>query len=138
MPTLTRTSDSSAARPLPLRMRSDLIVAPQRIAGRRYWAVKDPVAMAYFRLRDEEHAVLEMLDGQASSAEIIARFERRFAPRRLDPAGLQGFLAKLHSDGLVISDAAGKGINCSIAATRPAGAAKRPAWPTCWRFAFRG
>ncbi|HEY4308869.1 MAG TPA: HlyD family efflux transporter periplasmic adaptor subunit [Pirellulales bacterium] len=90
-------------------MRSDLVVVPQIAAGRKSWAVKDPVALAYFRLRDEELAVLEMLDGQATPAEIISRFERRFAPRRLTPEALQAFLARLHRDGLVLSDAAGQG-----------------------------
>ena len=75
MTTLAQRPVSSASRPLPLRMRSDLVVVSQRIAGRRFWAIKDPIAMTYFRLRDEEHAVLEMLDCQASAAEIIARFE---------------------------------------------------------------
>ena len=83
---------------------------PQTVAGRRSWAVKDPVALAYFRLRDEELAVLEMLDGRTSTAEIMARFERRFAPRRLTPEGLQAFLARLHRDGLIVSDAAGQGV----------------------------
>ncbi|HVU88537.1 MAG TPA: HlyD family efflux transporter periplasmic adaptor subunit [Pirellulales bacterium] len=90
-------------------MRPDLVVVPQSVAGRRSWAIKDPVALAYFRLRDEELAVLEMLDGRASAAEIMARFEQRFAPRRLTPEGLQGFLARLHRDGLIVSAAAGQG-----------------------------
>ena len=68
------------------------------------------MALAYFRLRDQELAVLEMLDGRASAAEIIARFERRFAPRRLTPERLQAFLARLHRDGLILSDAAGQGL----------------------------
>jgi putative peptide zinc metalloprotease protein len=91
-------------------MRSDLVLVPQTVAGRRSWAVKDPVALAYFRLRDEELAVLEMLDGRTSAAEVVARFEQRFAPRRLTPEGLQGFLARLHRDGLIVSDAAGQGV----------------------------
>ena len=109
MSTLAQSPVSSASRPLPLRMRPDLVVAAQRIAGRRFWAIKDPITMTYFRLRDEEYAVLEMLDCQASTAEIIARFERRFAPRRLTPEHLQAFLARAHNDGLVVSDAAGQG-----------------------------
>jgi putative peptide zinc metalloprotease protein len=100
---------SSMARPVALRMRRDLILSPQMIAGRRYWAIKDPVAMSFFRLRDEELAVLEMLDGQTSSAEIIARFARRFAPRRLTPERLHAFVAKLHRDGLVVSSTPGQG-----------------------------
>jgi len=90
-------------------MRPDLVIVAQTIGARRVWAVKDPLAMTYFRLRDEELAVLEMLDGVASAAEIIARFERRFAPRRLTPERLQAFLGRLHRDGLIISHAPGQG-----------------------------
>jgi putative peptide zinc metalloprotease protein len=102
-------SDSAAARPLALRMRPDLMVRPLVVLGRRNWGIKDPVSLAYFRLRDEEYAVLEMLDGEASSREIIERFNRRFAPRRLGPEQLQAFLARLHADGLVVADAVGQG-----------------------------
>jgi putative peptide zinc metalloprotease protein len=109
MTIISETPTASASRPLAMRMRSDLVIVPQRIAGRRYWAVKDPMALAYFQLRDEELAVLEMLDGQASAAEIVARFERRFAPRRLTPECLQAFIVRLHRDGLVISDAPRQG-----------------------------
>lgn len=89
-------------------MRPDLVVRPQSIRGRRQWNVKDPVSMSYFRLRDEEYAILEMLDGQASAEELIQRFERRFAPRRLTAERLQAFLARLHADGLLVSDATGQ------------------------------
>ncbi|HEY2839718.1 MAG TPA: hemolysin D [Pirellulales bacterium] len=109
MATATKQSDSSASRPLALRMRADLLVRPLVVLGRRHWGIKDPVSLAYFRLRDEEYAVLEMLDGHASSTEIIERFNRRFAPRRLGPEQLQAFLARLHADGLVVSNAAGQG-----------------------------
>ena len=94
-------SDSAAARPLALRMRPDLMVRPLVVLGRRNWGIKDPVSLAYFRLRDEEYAVLEMLDGQASSQEIIERFHRRFAPRRLGPEQLQAFLARCWSPRLI-------------------------------------
>ena len=101
MTTVVKQPAAAAKRPLTVRMRPDLVVVAQALGGRRYWAVKDPVAMAYFRLRDEELAVLEMLDGQTSVTEIVARFERRFAPRRLTPERLQAFLARLHRDGLI-------------------------------------
>ncbi len=99
---------TAATRPLALRMRGDLAALPLVIRGRRQWNVKDPVALTYFRLRDEEYAVLEMLDGQATPDEIVARFNQRFAPRRLTAEGLHAFVARAHRDGLVISDAPGQ------------------------------
>jgi len=96
-------------RPLSLRRRHDLEVVPQIFSGQRYWAVKDPVRLRYFHLRDEEYCVWESLDGEASLADIRARFERRFAPRRLAAAQLQSFLGALHHEGLIVADAPGQG-----------------------------
>jgi len=109
MTTALDSSIASAGRRLALRARSDLVIAPQTIAGRRWWAVKDPIAMAYFRLREEELAVFEMLDGRTTAAEIIARYERRFAPRRLTPERLHAFVTRLHADGLIVGEAPGQG-----------------------------
>ncbi len=72
--------------------------------GRPQWAVKDPLSLRFFQLREEEYFVLQMLDGRTSIDEIQARFERRFAPRRLEPRRLQAFLGRLHEDGLILSD----------------------------------
>ena len=53
--------------------------------------------------------ILEMLDGRTSAAEILSRFARRFAPRRLTSERLHSFVVRLHRDGLVVSQAAGQG-----------------------------
>ena len=95
----------AAERPLPLRMRPDLRVSPQWYRGRRHWLLKDPLALHYFHLLDEEYAILQMLDGRTSLAEIQQRFEQRFAPRRLRLPPLQSFLSELHRRGLLLSDA---------------------------------
>lgn len=94
----------AAERPLPLRMRPDLRVSPQWYRGRRHWLLKDPLSLHYFHLLDEEYALLQMLDGQTSLAELRQRFEQRFAPRRLRLSPLQTFLSELHRRGLVLSD----------------------------------
>jgi putative peptide zinc metalloprotease protein len=94
---------------LAVRMRPDLRIVPQRFAGQRYWAVKDPVALRYFHLRDEEHFILRLLNGAIDFESIRTLFERRFAPQRLPAAQLQAFLARLYEDGLVIVAAAGQG-----------------------------
>jgi putative peptide zinc metalloprotease protein len=90
-------------------MRPDLEVHAQRFGRERYWVVKDPVALAYFHLRDEEHAILRMLDGRTSLAEIKRRFEEVFAPLQMSLEQLQAFLGRLHESGLVLSDAPGQG-----------------------------
>jgi putative peptide zinc metalloprotease protein len=97
-------STSSTVRPLPLRMRPDLVIRPIWHGARRYWVVKDPLAIRFYHLRDEEHAVLEMLDGRHSLADVQRQFERRFAPHRISPEQLQSFLGMLHREGLVLAD----------------------------------
>ena len=101
--------DSAAARPVALRMRPDLSVRAHKYGGERYWVVKDPIALAYFHLRDEEHAILRMLDGRTSLGEIKGRFEEAFAPLQMSLDQLQAFLGRLHRSGLVVGDAAGQG-----------------------------
>ena len=83
-------NESSADRPLAVSRRRDLEMRPLRFAGHRYWGIKDPIALRYFQLRDEEHFILQSLDGRASAAQIRDRFEQRFAPRKLDLGQLQG------------------------------------------------
>ncbi len=101
-------SDSATQRPLGLRARGDLQFFAQRFGRHQCWVVKDPVALRYVQLREEEYTVLRSLDGRSSLAEIAGRFCRRFAPRRLTEAGLHEFLGRLHSMGLIVSDYPGQ------------------------------
>jgi putative peptide zinc metalloprotease protein len=100
---------SAAGRPLTLRKRPDLRIEPQQYGQERYWLVKDPVSLAYFHLCEEEHAVLEMLDGRASLAQVKRGFEKLFAPLQVTYEQLQAFLGRLHRAGLLLSDAPGQG-----------------------------
>jgi putative peptide zinc metalloprotease protein len=101
---------SSSARPLPFVMRRDLVIREMRMRGRVLWVAKDPVAMRYFQLRDEEYFVLRQLNGRTSSDEIQKRFERRFAPRQLEMPRLHAFLARLHREGMIISHSPGQAV----------------------------
>lgn len=103
-----RTTDSASQRPLRLRARGDLEFFPQRFGQRQYWVVKDPVTLRYFQLREEEYAILRSLDGQSSLADVLGRFHRQFAPRRLNENHLSHFLGSLHTSGLILSDHPGQ------------------------------
>ena len=100
---------SAVERPLALRMRRDLAVRRLQFGQRCYWNIKDPVALRYFQLRDEEYFILSLLDGKLGAQDIKTRFEQQFAPRKLDPRHLQGFLGMLHRQGLIVADAEGQG-----------------------------
>src|SRR5262245_1006521 len=99
---------SGLDRPLALRRRTDIVAVPQTFSGQRIWAIKDPLALRYFHLRDEEYWVLQALDGQTSLAEIQEEFERHFAPRRLAIPEIQSFLGLLHEEGLILADTPGQ------------------------------
>ncbi len=100
---------TSIDRPLHLRGRRDLIAAPLQFRGTRYWSVKDPLSLRYYQLCDEELFILEQADGESSFDVIKQRFERRFAPRKLDSHELYAFLGTLHREGLLTSQVAGQG-----------------------------
>src|SRR5258708_35851222 len=100
---------TAAERPVPLRARPDLAAQPVDCRGRRRWRLKDPVSLEYFQLEDEEYAILMMLDGRASLAEIKRHFDDQFAPRHVSLSQLQGYLAHLHHEGLALAEATDQG-----------------------------
>lgn len=104
----SRSSVSGLERPLALRRRQDIVAVLQIFSGQKIWAVKDPVTLRYFHLRDEEYWVWKSLDGATSLAAIQANFEKHFVPRRLTFTQLQSFLGVLHQEGLILADAPGQ------------------------------
>lgn len=100
---------SSSSRPLRVRVRRDLVADEQVYQGRKYYVLKDPVSLKYYRFEEEEYALLQMLDGGASADEIKRQFERRFTPQKLTLAELHQFVGMLYRSALVTSDAAGQG-----------------------------
>jgi putative peptide zinc metalloprotease protein len=110
MATLAESLVSSSSRKLPIRVRPDLRARRHRYQGRIYWVVKDPVGLQYYRFEEEEFAILQMLDGESSLDDIADRFEREFPPQTIRTEELQQFIGMLHSSGLVITDAAGQGL----------------------------
>ncbi len=100
---------SSTTRPLLVRIRKDLRFERQLYQGQISWVVKDPVGLKYFRLQEEEYAVLQMLDGETSLDEIKWKIERKFAPIMISFQELQSVIGMFHQYGLIMSDAPGQG-----------------------------
>ncbi len=90
-------------------MRPDLVVVPQSYGSVRYWLVKDPLALRYFHLGEEEHAILTMLDGQSSLRDLQLRFEKGFAPLQVTLDQLHGFVGHLYRSGLLVGQSPGQG-----------------------------
>lgn len=97
---------SSATLPI---ARRELHCSAIEFGPRRLWTVKDPVALRYFQLRDEEHFILRLLDGDHTVEQIQQLFESRFAPRKLRTSELNSFIGVLYREGLVVSPAIGQG-----------------------------
>jgi len=100
---------SSATRPLRLRKRGDLRAQRHRYLGRFYWVVKEPISLKYFRFQEEEFAILQLLNGRRSLAQIKEQFEAAFPPQKVTLSDIHQFVAQLHRSGLVISDAPQQG-----------------------------
>jgi len=102
MPLSVQTSSGSASA-VPFRMRSDLHVQ-RRASG---WLIKDPIALRYYHLSEEEYFLLHELDGHQSLDEIRDQFEQEFSPRRVQYFQLQSHLSYLHENNLIVADLPG-------------------------------
>src|SRR5260370_3915280 len=74
-----------------LRLRRDLIIESQRYEGRTFYVVKDPVSLRYYRLKDNEHFLLQFLDGRRTLQETQKAYEKHFRPDRLTLQELEAF-----------------------------------------------
>ncbi|HBJ35785.1 MAG TPA: hypothetical protein DDZ51_13775 [Planctomycetaceae bacterium] len=91
------------------RVRPELILTAHHNDHERYWIVEDPVALKYFRLRDEECFVLRSLVGGITLVDLKNRFNESFHPLKIGLSQLNRFLFHLHDLGLVVSDTCGQG-----------------------------
>jgi putative peptide zinc metalloprotease protein len=87
-----------------LRLRSDLNIEPQKYEGRTYYVVKDPVSMRYYRFKEQEHFLLQFMDGQRTLDEAQKEYEKRFRPERLRLEDLEHFGQQLLTAGLAMNE----------------------------------
>lgn len=92
---------------IPWRRRTDLVVRARREEGGGGFVLKDPIALRYFQLGEDEHFIWSRLDGCQSVEALCAAFADGFRPRRLAAEELQRFLAQLIGQGLVLGDQLG-------------------------------
>src|ERR1700731_3792819 len=83
-----------------LRVRGDLGVTPQKYEGRTYYVVKDPVSLRYYRFKEQEHFLIQLMAGSHTLAGAQKEFEKRFRPDRLTVEDLEGFGQQLRMAGL--------------------------------------
>ena len=71
--------------PLP-RLRSDLVISPQKYRGTTSYVIKDPVALRYYRLGEYELQVAGLLNGQRTLTEVTEQLQKQVRDRTVEPA----------------------------------------------------
>ncbi len=97
----------SVAQFIPWRRRTDLVVRARRDDGTGGYVVKDPIALRYYQLGDEEHFVWSRLDGRQTVENVCRAFGEGFLPRQLSADELQRFVRQLIAQGLVLGEHGG-------------------------------
>ena len=104
---MTQTSnpaDLERRKRLRIRLRPDLAIEAQKYEGRTFFVVKDPIGLRYYRLKDNEHFLLQFLDGKHTLEDAQKAYEREYRPERLKLEDLEGFAQQLLTAGLAMSD----------------------------------
>lgn len=91
-------------RKIKVRMRPDLEIKKQRYGGQTYYIVKDPVALRYYRFREEELFLLQQFDGDNNLDDIRHEFVERFRPQRISVPELEKFAGQLLQAGIATAD----------------------------------
>src|SRR5262245_60867992 len=95
-----------AAEHLRVKLRPDLIVQPQFYEGMTHYVVKDPIALKYFRFKQEEYFLLQQFDGKQNLQDVKRAFERKYRPQTISVEDLVRFAAQLHEAGIAQIDTA--------------------------------
>src|SRR4051794_35461036 len=93
-------SDLERRKQVKIRLRADLNIEPHKYEGRTYFVVKDPVSLRYYRLKDNEHYLLQFLDGKHTLEDAQKAYEKRYRPDRLKLEDLEAFAQQLLTAGL--------------------------------------
>lgn len=82
-------------------LRADLVLQRQLFRGNAYFVIKDPLALTYFRLKEEEGFLITLLDGKRTMAEILRLFRERFPNQELSVTDVAAFTNQMSSAGLL-------------------------------------
>jgi len=88
-------------RPAPFAARSDLSVYQVQHGAQWYWVLKDPLRNELFRLRADQYALFQLLDGRRSLEEIRAALVDQFRDLTVSLANVQELVADLFRKGLL-------------------------------------
>jgi putative peptide zinc metalloprotease protein len=105
MDTTAPASELERRKSVRIRLRADLNIDAQKYEGRTYYVVKDPVSLRYYRLKDNEHFLLQFLDGKHTLEDAQKAYEKQYRPDRLKLEDMEGFAQQLLTAGLAQSEA---------------------------------
>ena len=103
----SRTTSADAI--VPWRMRRDVIALATSGGDDAGWTLKDPLSLAYFRLREAEYAVFSLLDGRMTYGELLDALHRKFPAETWSLENLKSFIGSLVQSGLLTSLRLGQG-----------------------------
>lgn len=108
--TAPKSSDVERRKMVRVRLRPDIVVDRHKYEGRSYYVIKDPVSLRYYRLKENEHFLLQFMDGKRTLNDAQKAYESHYRPDRLRLEDLEAFAQQLMRAGLVQNDspAAGK------------------------------
>ncbi|GDY10443.1 hemolysin D [Planctomycetia bacterium] len=94
---------------IPWRLRRDVIARSTTGGDDAGWTLKDPLSLAYFRLREAEYAVFSRLDGRMTYGEVLEALRRTFPAESWSLENLKAFIGSLVQSGLLTSLLPGQG-----------------------------
>jgi putative peptide zinc metalloprotease protein len=101
----TPTAETERRKQVRLLRRRDLAINEAKYEGRTYYIVKDPVSLRYYRFKEQEHFLLQLMDGKHTLDTAQKEFEKEFRPDRLTLEDLEQFGQQLLQAGLVQNEA---------------------------------
>src|SRR5947209_1447261 len=100
MDTPAAASELERRKRLRIRLRGDLTIEAHKYEGRTFFVVKDPVSLRYYRLKDNEHYLLQFMDGKQTLEDAQKAYEKQYRPDRLKLEDLESFAQQLLTAGL--------------------------------------
>ncbi len=97
-------SELERRKQLRLRLRRDLSIEPHKYEGRTYFVIKDPISLRYYRLKENEHFLLQFMDGGHTLEDAQKAYEAQYRPDRLKLEDVEGFAQQLINGGLAQND----------------------------------
>lgn len=86
---------------VPLRLRPDLIHRQIELARSNCWVVKDPLSRTYFHFTNDEHAMLQCIDGKRDFVQLFQACCDTVRPNVLTRDGLRDFVLAAQARGLL-------------------------------------